>query len=155
MSRALSALKAFPVPTATPRLRLVDARRRRRRTGLVVLSGLGALFAVLFAVAVFQARLVEGQGHLDAMNLDVATGEARLDRLRLRVAQLTAPEQVVARARSLGMVEPESITYLRPDGASVVEVAMKGLMTGSTSDERSIVVGDNWSELKQVEPVAP
>jgi hypothetical protein len=155
MSRALSALKALPVPSETPRLRVVDARRRRRRTGSVALAGLVALFSVLLAIAVFQAHLVEGQGRLDSMTADVAVGEARLDRLRLRVAQLTAPEQVVAQARTLGMIEPASITYLRPDGSSVVEVAMKGLATGSSTDVHSIVVGDSWSELKTVEAVAP
>jgi hypothetical protein len=155
MTDALRALKHLAPPAATARLRVVDARRRRRRTGVVVFGTATALFAVLFAIAGFQARLVEGQGRLDAMNAEVARGEARLARLRLRVAELTAPGPVVANARVLGMVEPDSITYLRPDGSTVVEVSLKGLPTGSTSEVHSVVVGESWSELKQVEPVAP
>ncbi|MGD9795109.1 MAG: hypothetical protein AB7V43_16690 [Acidimicrobiia bacterium] len=141
--------------TRSARLQVLEFRRRRRRTGLAALALIAVVFGVLFALAGVQAYLVQRQGQLDRINTQIAAREERLDRLRLKVAELTSPEHITARASSLGMTEPEQVTYLRPGGNVVVEVQNNGLATGARVDVPSIATGDAWPTVKRVERSTP
>lgn len=112
------------VPTATPRarppLRLVDnsrlqvAARRKRARRLAVVAAVFAVAGVL-ALAGAHAMLVSSQVRLDALQQQVAEAQARHQSLRLEVARLEAPDRVVSTATErLGMVPPDTVTYLQP-----------------------------------------
>ena len=109
---------AGPAAPRNPRhLRVVaPAERVRRRltpaTG-VVLTAL--VFVTLFAVAISQTLLVQGQIRLDALDSQLSTEQARYQELRKDVAEAESPARVVAAAEALGMVTPEDLVYLQPD----------------------------------------
>jgi cell division protein FtsL len=80
--------------------------------------GVGALFAVLFAVAVLQTVLVQGQIRLDGLQAEVAAAQVQVQNLRAEVAQLESPGRVLDEAGARGMepsigvqsVVPEAVT---------------------------------------------
>lgn len=109
-----------PPAVVRPRLRLVDntrlevAVRRRRARRLLVAAAVLAVGALL-ALAGVNALLVSNQVRLDALEQQVVEAQARHQALRLEVATLEAPERVVSAATErLGMVAPETITYVQP-----------------------------------------
>ena len=58
---------------------------------------------------------MSSQVRLDALERQVVDAQARHQALRLEVATLEAPERVVSAATErLGMVPPETITYVQP-----------------------------------------
>ncbi len=111
-----------PGPTARPQpgprhLRLVDPAEARRRRLTRVLTGLlvAAVCAGLFSIVVLRVVLAQGQVQVDRLQASVDAETATQQQLRLQVAQLEAPAQIVAAAKSrLGMVPPPSVTYLNP-----------------------------------------
>jgi cell division protein FtsL len=107
-----------PGPAARPQhLRLVDPAEARRRRVTRVLTGMlvAAVCAGLFAIVVLRVVLAQGQVQIDRLQASVDAQTATQQQLRLQVAQLEAPAQIVAAARSrLGMVTPPSVTYLNP-----------------------------------------
>lgn len=129
-------------PTPRPdHLRVVrPAERRRARlspvTG-VVLTAL--LFLLLFAVAVAQTLLVQGQVRLDELDSELAGQQARYQELRIDVATLESPERIVSAAQAQGMVAPDDLVYLQPSipDESAAAPAGKG-------DE----VNNDWSTVK-------
>ena len=108
-----------PAHAPAPRpdhLRVVRPTERRRArlspaTG-VALTGL--LFALLFAVAIAQTLLVQGQVRLDRLDGELTTEQARYQVLRKDVAQLESPGRIVAEAQKQGMVVPDDLVYLQP-----------------------------------------
>lgn len=120
--RAPGALRAAPAPapdpSRRPTLRLVDGRLdpRRGRRGPLIAAAVVVVLA-LFGVVVCHALLVPGQVRLDGVEVDVTEQQARYQALRLEVAELEAPGRIVAEAQDrLGMVSPETITYLTAVG---------------------------------------
>jgi cell division protein FtsL len=74
-----------------------------------------AVCAGLFAIVALRVVLAQGQGEIDRLEASVDARTATGQQLRLRVAELEAPAQVVAAARTrLGMVTPGAVTYLNP-----------------------------------------
>ncbi|HEX2043226.1 MAG TPA: hypothetical protein VHF24_11375 [Acidimicrobiales bacterium] len=120
--RAASARPApAPAPSRAPHLRVVhDAEAGRRRRALTractflafVMSAVG-----LFLVVFLQVLLTQGQSELDRLNRSAEAEAAHNRRLRVTVAELEAPDRVVAVARQrLGMVPPATVTYLQGVG---------------------------------------
>jgi cell division protein FtsB len=106
-----------PAPAGRPHLRLVDPAEARRRRLTRMLTGflLVAVCAGLFAIVALRVVLAQGQGEIDRLEASVDARTATGQQLRLRVAELEAPAQVVAAARTrLGMVTPGAVTYLNP-----------------------------------------
>lgn len=104
-------------PVAPRHLRLVDpAEARHRRITRVVTATLVALVcAGLFAIVAMRVALAQGQLQVDRLQASVDAQSATQQQLRLQVAQLEAPAQVVAAARTrLGMVTPATVIYLNP-----------------------------------------
>jgi cell division protein FtsL len=80
-------------------------------TGALVL----AVFACLFAIVALRVVLAQGQGELDRLAESIEAQQAVQQDLRLAVAELEAPAQIVAAARQrLGMVTTPTVTYLTP-----------------------------------------
>ncbi|MCP3913873.1 MAG: hypothetical protein GY745_04230 [Actinomycetia bacterium] len=85
-----------------PELRIVERVRSAQRPllmGLIVVTVVGALFAL----AALNAVLVAGQADLDAVNRQIDYTERQQTRLQVQVAELAAPEQIIARAEAMGM----------------------------------------------------
>lgn len=95
-------------------LRVVDPPRRRGRRGLVVSMIFIGFTVILLATVTFHVRLVTGQQRIDRLDRRAEAAQQTYDRLRERVDRLSAPERIVARARSLGMVQAEDPTWLAP-----------------------------------------
>lgn len=107
-------------PRSRPQLRLVDgsrlhtAARQRRARRLAVAAAVAAGLAFM-ALAGSHAFLVTNQVRIDELQQRVEEAQARHQALRLEVATLEAPERIVTDATAeLGMVRPETVTYVRP-----------------------------------------
>jgi hypothetical protein len=95
-----------------PALHVVPPAPARRRVGPVVfLAGL-ALFGSLFGLAVFHAMLVQSQFSLDELDAEITTARARSEELRLDIAELEAPERILAEAEAQGMIPAEGVVVL-------------------------------------------
>ena len=112
-----------PRPAAPPRpphLRVVDPReaRDRRRIRLVTGVLVAAACLGLFAIVALRVLLAQGQVEVDRLEAAIEVAQARQQDLRLTVAELEAPAQIVGAARQrLGMVTPVTVTYLAPPPA--------------------------------------
>jgi hypothetical protein len=102
-----------PVDTAA-----TPATRGRPKVHIVLGLGVGALFAVLFAVAVLQTVLVQGQIRLDGLQAEVAEAQVRVQNLRADVGRLESPGRVLDEAGSRGMVPAESVRSVVPASGS-------------------------------------
>ena len=106
-----------PAPPRLPHLRLVDPReaRQRRRTRALTGMMVAAACAGLFVIVALRVLLAQGQVEIDRLEAEVEAAQSTQQDLRLTVAQLEAPSQIVAAARQrLGMVTPLTVTYLNP-----------------------------------------
>lgn len=113
-----------PVPVRRPPLRIVPppesrarrAARRRARTTFLVLVAL--TFGVMLGILGLRVLLAQGQVRIDELEAQVDAAQTQNQRLRLEVASLESPQRIVDEARTrLGMVPPESVTYLAPVAA--------------------------------------
>ena len=110
-------LRRPAAPATRTHLRLVDARelRARRRTRLVTGTLIVAVFAGLFSIVAMRVLLAQGQATVDRLSASIEAKQAARQDLRLTVAELEAPAQVVAAARQrLGMITPAVVVYLTP-----------------------------------------
>jgi len=110
--------RAQPAPTrARPDLRVVGADEAGLRRATRLLTGLLVVlvFAGLFAIVAVRVVLAQGQAGIDRLTESIEAEQAVRQDLRLAVAELEAPAQIVAAARQrLGMVTPVTVTYLKP-----------------------------------------
>ncbi len=143
--------------SAPPRLRLVDnsrlevAVRRQRARRLLVVASVLAVVALL-ALAGVNAVLVSSQVRLDELEQQVVEAQARHQALRLEVATLEAPERVVSAATErLGMVSPETITYLQSPPPETVSEAGEVASPPSPADDEaplSTATTPSWGTVK-------
>jgi cell division protein FtsL len=101
-------------PDAKRHLRVVDeqaARRQRQvRIGIWVFGLLSAVS--VFVVVAFHVMVAQSQLQLDHLNRETTVEQQRYERLRLQVAQLSAPARVASRAQQLGMVPGGPSTFV-------------------------------------------
>ncbi len=77
-----------------------------------------AICAGLFAIVALRVLLAQGQVEVDRLEATVDTQRAAQQRLRLTVAELDAPAQIVNAARTrLGMINPGAVISLAPPTA--------------------------------------
>ena len=108
MARVTPAREVRP----TPDLQVVPRRASRSRLGIIGAIALTLLFGSMLGLAVFHSVLVQGQLRLDQTNRRIEQEQARERELRLQVAQLAAPERILAAAEQRGMVQPNDRKYL-------------------------------------------
>jgi cell division protein FtsL len=78
-----------------------------------------ATVAIVFGVVIFNVFLVQSQFQLERLDAEVTAERAEYERLRLEAARLSSPERILDLARGrLGMVEPQTITYLTAPAAA-------------------------------------
>ena len=98
--------------------RATPAARRRRARAIAVMASV-IVGVALFGLVAANVVLTQHQFALETLERKAAAEQARYERLRLQVAELEAPERIVATAQErLGMVPPASVTYLSPTGPS-------------------------------------
>ena len=108
---------------------------------LALVAGAVLTVGTIFGAAVFHVLLVQSEFRLDQLKREAAKEEVRYEKLRLDVAQLSAPERIVATAQQrLGMVVPPQVAYLMApapkDGAA------------SPDDPGAPSLAGGWAEVK-------
>ena len=106
-----------PAPHPRPHLWVVGAGepRQRRITRMVTGALVVAVFATLFATVALRVLLAQGQVDIDRLTESIEAQQAVQQDLRLAVAELESPAQIVGAARQrLGMVTPAVVIYLDP-----------------------------------------
>lgn len=149
-----TAPRTAPVPQTGAPLRVVtndelqELRRRTRARRLVAAAGVLVALG-LFGVVIAHVMLMQGQFELQRLEQESARSQAEYDRLRLQVSELESPDRIVAVAQQkLGMVAPETITYLAP---SSDPTALPSSHEGGEETERTTAaVGapGSWSSVK-------
>jgi cell division protein FtsL len=92
-----------------------SAAQRHRRGRLLLVGGIGSLLAVMFGLVYLHVVLAQRQMELDQMSATTAADVTRYQDLRLQVARLESPQQIISVAEGrLGMRQPKSVTYLSP-----------------------------------------
>lgn len=102
-------------------LRLVESSRRPLHRGRVLLfGGIAAGTIVALALVYLHVVLAQRQFRLDGLNSRVQQEQAAYQDLRLKVAELGAPQHIISMAEGqLHMVQPAKVIYLTPPaGAS-------------------------------------
>ena len=144
-----------PKPAARPErapLRVVapgelSPRGRRRRNRLVAAGVCLVACLGLFGVVAFHVLLTQGQLELDRLSDRAEDAQARYDRNRLLMAELEAPERIVAVAQErLGMVPPPDVVYLSPSGVQAPRpAAPQGDGGGRAADDTT---APSWPSVK-------
>lgn len=119
-------LRLVEPPSASP------AQRRRRRRALL---GSAAVLAVVvaFGLVYLHVVLAQRQFSLDQLNSRVQQDQLSYQKLRLQVAELASPQQIISTAEGkLGMVQPGSITYLTPPVQAAAAAGSVQVNGGST-----------------------
>ncbi|HEX4863279.1 MAG TPA: hypothetical protein VFV02_04355, partial [Acidimicrobiales bacterium] len=104
-------------------LRVVEPRKltpaeRRRRARFLLGGGVAVLVGVVFGLVYMHVVLAQRQFAIDRLNTKVHDQQAQYQTLRLQVAQLGSPQNIIATAEGqLGMVQPASVNYLTPNQA--------------------------------------
>jgi cell division protein FtsL len=124
-----------PVAEPKPHLWVVRPESRSRRlTRLATAILVVAVFAGLFTIVAVRVVLAQGQAEIDRLSQSIEAQQAVRQDLRLTVAELEAPAQIVASARQrLGMITPAAVTYLTPPPAAAVSTSPPGAAAVSTS----------------------
>jgi cell division protein FtsL len=135
-------LRVVPLPAMTP-------AQRRRRARALLLAGVGLVMAVAFGLVYLHVVLAQRQFALDRLASKVQTDRATYERLRVQVAQLGSPANIISTAEGrLGMHQPASVTYLTP----AVTVPGSGGPTNSASAAPGAAqapAGDaDWPKIK-------
>ncbi|MDQ6782450.1 MAG: hypothetical protein M3063_03170 [Actinomycetota bacterium] len=109
-----------PAGRASGHLAVVEDPISRLRTGplraRLLLVGSAVLSVVVaFALVYLHVVMAQRQFRLDSLATQVAKQQITYSQLRLHVAQLESPQQIIATAEGrLGMRQPSSVTYLAP-----------------------------------------
>jgi cell division protein FtsL len=122
-----------------PRRRPATNRRRRRRVPFLLFS-LVLVAATLVGLVSAQALVAQDSFRVADLSAEAERLEASYGRLRLEVAELSAPDRIVAAARKAGLVLPEEVEILRlpavtdrqqdSTGESGPALALKGVPGG-------------------------
>jgi cell division protein FtsL len=128
-SRVLGGPRQGPTPDRPLRLALVT-------TGVLTVG-------TIFGAAVFHVLLIQSEFRLDRINREAAKEQVRYEKLRLDVAQLSAPERIVATAQQrLGMVVPPQVAYL------MAPAPHSGVEGANPDDPAAPSLAGGWAEVK-------
>ena len=124
-------------------LRLIEmgTRPRFRPSPRVALGSCIAVATIVcLALVYMHVVLAQRQFALDTTNAKIAQQETTYQGLRLRVAELSSPANIISTAEGkLGMIQPSSVNYLTP----------------SKADQPANVTTSGGASATYSEPVAP
>lgn len=156
-NKLTEALSPQRVGDGVRHLRVVEPRKltaaeRRRRARMLLAGGVGLLVMVVFGLVYMHVVLAQRQFAIDRLNTKVQSEQAQYQNLRLAVAQLGSPQNIIATAEGqLGMVQPASVNYLTPN-QTVGSSGSSGSSrpgAGTTSSSAQAPVGDaDWPQIK-------
>ncbi len=93
----------------------LSAAQRRRRARAVLMATIAAGTFIAFALVYLHVVLAQRQFRIDHLNAEVSKAQTSYQNLRLKVAQLGSPQQIISTAEGrLGMVQPTKVLYLTP-----------------------------------------
>jgi cell division protein FtsL len=90
----------------------------------------------VFVVVVLHVMVAQGQLELDHLNRQTTVAQQQYERLRLEVAQLSAPSRIATRAQQLGMVPGGPSTFVTVPDAS--GPAAQSTPSNSTEDYQKV-----------------
>lgn len=135
-----SPAKVAPAEARPRHLRVASPRPAgARRARLVLVAGIVVSVASLFLLVASNVLIAQGQFELARLADHQEQEQRRYERLRLEVAEQSAPEQVVSAAQMLGLVVPERIEYV---------VAPEAAPQGDTGDRTASTLDRSWDEVK-------
>ena len=137
-------------------LRLIEMGSKPRfRPSPRMLFGLCVATATFVCLGLVYVHVVLAQRQfaLDTTNARIAAQETTYQGLRLRVAELSSPANIIATAEGkLGMVQPSSVNYLTPTGADhPASTAAKG-SAAAPAGPTSLTPGSDsdWPAVKSL-----
>ena len=111
---------------------------------LALLASAVLTVGTIFGAAIFHVILIQSEFRLDQINKEATKEEARYEKLRLDVAQLSAPDRIVATAQQrLGMVVPPQVAYLM----APIPLA-PGAQGADHDDPAAPSLAGGWAEVK-------
>jgi cell division protein FtsL len=128
---------------------LVRARTRRwNRPRVLALAGAGLVLAVTFGLVYLHVVMAQRQFALDRLTAKVQAEQATYQSLRVQVAQLGSPAQIISTAEGqLGMRQPASVTYLTP--TVTIGGPPEPAPSGAASGSSHAPPGDaDWPQIK-------
>jgi hypothetical protein len=153
--RAVTAPRRAPAPPGrpaarAPHLRVVDrdAVRRERRVRRAVLPFAVVSVASIFTAVAFHAFLAQSQFELDRLGRRTVAAQRRYEQDRLVVATRAAPEQIVKRARELGMVPAASVRYLSPPPPEGGQASAASAASEASGADTSSTLAQQWGKVK-------
>jgi len=118
---------------------------RRRRTRLLLEAGVALAVVVVFGLVYMHVVLAQRQFAIDHTTAQVQKEQARYQSLRLEVAQLGSPQNIIATAEGqLGMIQPASVTYLTPTH----EIGAPARASGSAGTGSAPAGDADWPQIK-------
>ena len=127
--------RTVPGRQAAP-LRIVEVQPRPHK-GRVFAIAMVMVFLALLGNAVLSSILVTNQKHLDSVSADVAAERSKQQRLQVELAGLRSPERIVNEAEKMGMIRPDSVTYLGTEGEGEAADADASADEGYSEDAAS------------------
>ena len=120
-----------------------------------ILFGLCVATATLVCLGLVYAHVVLAQRQfaLDTTNARIAAQETTYQGLRLRVAELSSPANIIATAEGkLGMVQPSSVNYLTPSSADHPASSAPKVGAGQPAGPTSMTPGadSDWPAVKSL-----
>jgi predicted lipid-binding transport protein (Tim44 family) len=145
---------ARPPEPPKPKLRVLPTlRARRRRAGVLGLLGCALLFGFLVGLTAFQAQLAQNQIMVDQVARDLRAEQLKFDHSRLRIAQLQAPDVILAKARKLGMHPPaanSAPSYIPSSSDIVTEVLIAASGGPDVQVPSASATRPDWASYKQI-----
>lgn len=111
-ARATVGRPARAVRTVRPTRSVRSARWKRQIRTLLAGMLLFGVVLIAFGAIAMHSQLASRQLRLNVLRTDVDTAEREHQRLRLTVAELDTPEQVVSSAYRLGLVGADEVEFL-------------------------------------------
>lgn len=167
-SRRPADQRAAPARRATPdeqsrHLAVVEdptsrLRTRAVRARLLLCGAAVGSVVIAFSLVYLHVVMAQRQFRLDNLSAQVATQQATYSNLRLQVAQLESPQQIIATAEGkLGMRQPSTVIYLAPSaplpaGGSAASDGSAGPNTGPGAKGAGTVTAPagnaDWPQIK-------
>ena len=124
-----------------------------RRPAVPVLVATGIVLLSLFGLAVMHAMLIQGQVVLDTREVAIAQQGEEIETMRLRVAELEAPDRVLTVASErLGMLPATEIGYVLPVGAAPDDDLVRSAPAEVPVVEVPEIIGDGTASAGPVDP---
>ncbi len=130
-------------PKASPQLRVVDekARRRHHARSVIIRAFLVIAGFVILGAFIFQSFVSQGQIRLRTLTVDTQAAQAEYQSERLAYAEASAPSKIASKAASLGLIRGPVPRFISVDG--VVPSSSSGAFKS-----RSSTLGEDWERVK-------